>query len=434
MQYVLLNISTSGLRSINKEISLKFYPFVNVSKPILKEKNIKGIYGPNGTGKSAIIASLEIYKQLCLSESFLFQNNILYNLHEAINKVNKEFAIETSFVVYYEEEKYDVFTHYINIKIENNNIVLKNETLSKLIASAKSINEKKEIIYSVDNGVFTIPLKKYRNQIIDLFIEQTKNKLDKSSIISLFIEFYNKNKLNNRDQSNDLTSYILNVYNFVNNISVFMEEKEFNRLGIDNNMIKQNKLSNQIYISDEDDVILKNEFEEYQLKINYLRNFIQIFKPNLIDIRIEKKIDKDFYICHKIFVYDNYEISASCESSGILKIMRLYNYLEDVVNGKIVFIDELDVNLHDVYLEKLLSFLAEYAKGQLCFTTHNLICMEYLKKYKNGIDFLGEDLEIVSWVKNGNANPILKYRKGMIKGSPFNVEIFDFFKAFKIED
>ena len=96
----------------------------------------------------------------------------------------------------------------------------------------------------------------------------------------------------------------------------------------------------------------------------------------------------------------------------------------------IVFIDELDSNLHDVYLCALLEYLMEYGEGQLCFTTHNVGPMDVLKQRKKSIDFLSEDHKIYSWKKNGNYSPSKLYRSGMIEGSPFNIDSIDFIGVF----
>ena len=96
----------------------------------------------------------------------------------------------------------------------------------------------------------------------------------------------------------------------------------------------------------------------------------------------------------------------------------------------IVFIDEFDSNLHDVYLCALLEYLMEYGEGQLCFTTHNVGPMDVLKQHKKSIDFLSSDHKIYPWKTNGNYSPSKLYRNGMIEGSPFNIDSIDFIGAF----
>ncbi len=51
-------------------------------------------------------------------------------------------------------------------------------------------------------------------------------------------------------------------------------------------------------------------------------------------------------------------------------------------DGQITFIDELDANINDVYLDKLIEYFILYGNGQLCFTAHNLSPMSLLKRNK----------------------------------------------------
>lgn len=118
------------------------------------------------------------------------------------------------------------------------------------------------------------------------------------------------------------------------------------------------------------------------------------------------------------------------EYTGIKKLIQLFAYLNEMVEGGIVFIDEFDSNIHDVYLCALLEYLMEYGKGQLCFTTHNVGPMDVLKHHKKSIDFLSEDHEIYSWTTSGNYSPSKLYRNGMIEGSPFNIDSIDFIGIF----
>ena len=84
--------------------------------------------------------------------------------------------------------------------------------------------------------------------------------------------------------------------------------------------------------------------------------------PDALKCEIEKKENKDFFSCDLIMVYDSYKIHAEFESTGIKKLIRLFGFLKEMVQGGIVFIDELDSNLHDVYLCALLEYLMEYGE------------------------------------------------------------------------
>ena len=148
------------------------------------------------------------------------------------------------------------------------------------------------------------------------------------------------------------------------------------------------------------------------------------------DVVIVTGDNKGSFVCNLVMVYDGYKISAEYESTGIKKLIRLFAYINEMVHGGIVFIDEFDSNLHDVYLCALLEYLMEYGKGQLCFTTHNVGPMDVLKQHKKSIDFLSENHKIYPWIKSGNYSPSKLYRNGMIEGSPFNVDAIDFINIF----
>ena len=108
----------------------------------------------------------------------------------------------------------------------------------------------------------------------------------------------------------------------------------------------------------------------------------------------------------------------------------MYDALANVDAGGISFIDEMDSNLNDIYLCKMIEYFMYYGKGQLCFTTHNLDPMTILKHNKNSIDFLSVDNKLVSWKVTGNAAPDRYYKNGLIENSPFNVEAVDFIGMF----
>ena len=179
-----------------------------------------------------------------------------------------------------------------------------------------------------------------------------------------------------------------------------------------------------------ENIVNKDMYKYFENTVRDLYKFIHIFKTDLNNIEIDRKEDHDTYICNLIMVYASYKIYAEFESTGIKKLIKLYAYLREMVQGGSVFIDEFDSNLHDVYLCALLEYLMEYAQGQLCFTTHNVGPMDILKQHKKSIDFLSADSKIYPWTTNGNYSPSKLYRNGMIEGSPFNVDSIDFIGVF----
>ena len=125
-------------------------------------------------------------------------------------------------------------------------------------------------------------------------------------------------------------------------------------------------------------------------------------------------------------VYEDYTLDKEFESRGIKKLMNLFNFLDAASTGYIVFIDELDSSINDVYLDKLIEYFVYYGKGQLCFTAHNISPMTVLKGNKNSINFISSINTVHVWANSGNSSPENAYKNGFIEDSPFNVDASDF--------
>ena len=158
--------------------------------------------------------------------------------------------------------------------------------------------------------------------------------------------------------------------------------------------------------------------EQDAVDTNRLYEFLHSFRS---DIKAIEKVDGDIQ-----FVYDSYKIRLDNESTGLRKLVRLYSMIERAAHGDVVFIDDLDACIHEVYLKCLVEYLLEYGKGQLCFTTQNVSLIDVLKGEKNAIDFLDEEHKLTI----GNHPTAAMYRRGMVPNSPFNVDSTDFLRAF----
>lgn len=177
-------------------------------------------------------------------------------------------------------------------------------------------------------------------------------------------------------------------------------------------------------------VIPYDQFEAYRERIDRLTSFLQLFKPELQKIDIDKKDNGSAFLCTNTLRYRDYSVSEEYESTGIKKLISLFRLFQELDHGGIVFIDELDANISGVYLEKFIEYVSKYAKGQLVFTAHSMDPMKYLYQESKSIYFLGEQNVFVPWIKDGNYRPYTLYPEGMIEGSPFNVEPFDFLHVF----
>ena len=442
----LYNYSVKGIKSLNETAILSFYKkCINKDMEDTRKYNIKGIYGMNGSGKSGIIASVNILKNLIINPEYLNNPIVQKNLDEMINKKLGELYIEADYII---KHKYGIMLFNYMVTLSKNDVgkyVISHERLAQKNKDSK--HEISKIIFEVSDGEL---VKEYKNKFYETIHKKTLNLLSNASMSALTLEKYIiplKDKINSEEGlvGNMLFIGILMLINFGDNIHVYLDQEDEHRKYLVLNMIDDTDDSDiELFaeklseiekpsiksISSGRTIVGKEMYSKFESTVAQLYEFIKIFKSDLKNIEIDKKEDGDFWVCNLVMVYDDYRIDSEFESTGIKKLIKLFAYLKEMVNGSIVFIDEFDSNLHDVYLCALLEYLMEYGEGQLCFTTHNVGPMDILKQNKMSIDFLSEDHKIYPWTTNGNYSPSKLYRNGMIEGSPFNVDSIDFIGAF----
>lgn len=445
MNYNLYRVETYGMKNIQELITIDFCPLTVEKQSKKKNSKVKSIYGTNGVGKSAIMNSIYLFKQILLDPSLLKQSSEIIQLNKIINKVKKEFYIGVVFGVKFSpRDKEKIYKTEIKLKIDNNIPYIENEKF--YILKDQSINGSYSLQYDVNSGDLYIN-NKDNYKMNTYFEKRTLNILKYASCTSILREVdvikevlnFVQNNKNESSENLGIFYYLLINRLFADNISIYLDSmdihKEYDDAFIEELINRELKIKSESFIRNtigsKKDIILKNQLEDYKSNVERLAEFLKLFKPSLKTIKLDIAEDEEYYYCCKKMIYDSYEVDSDYESTGIQKLMSIYNSLDDVTKGKIVFIDELDANINGVYLKVLLEYLNNLNKGQLCFTSHNFYPMEYLYSYTNSIDFLGETGKLISWKKNGNYKPYNQYPEGMIVDSPFNIDPIDYAKVFE---
>lgn len=433
----LLNVRMSGIKSIKNEIRLDFYK-KTVDKNFDPDKfRVKAIYGENGSGKTAIITGIKIFQDLMLSNQYLNESKNQRFLDEIINKETSRFTFGCEYITG-EEESYIVYDY--NFELEKNNkgdYVIKHESLN--LKNGNYPNNNYVNVYECDNGeLINIDCNETVKNIIE---KKTFNLLNKNPFMSLYIVDYTSVIEKDKEFSYNIAVMLF----LIALINVYINEEDKHDIYFLRKTIRESHEKSSEYIDDineildtisvysgfDDNSISKSEFDKYKESVKQLTKFIQIFKSELKSIDIDAKDDGDNYRCELIFNYGNYKVNKEFESTGIKKLVRLYSAFKAANNYGIAFVDEMDSNINDIYLCKLIEYFMYYGKGQLCFTMHNVDPMSLLKQNKNSIDFLSSDNKIVSWVSKGHASPENYYKNGMIENSPFNIDATDFIGIFE---
>ncbi|MCM1222268.1 MAG: AAA family ATPase [Lachnospiraceae bacterium] len=434
----LLNMRVAGIKSLKEEIRLDFYK-KTVDKNFDPDKyRIKAIYGENGSGKSAIITAVSIFQHLVMYDNYLNESKTQVFLDEIINKTTKKFKFSCEFLA-------DIDTAMLiydySIEVGKNDVGLY-EIQSEVLKTRKGhyANKNYKKIFESKNGeLLYIKCNDTERKILE---KKSLNLLLSKSFIDIYITNVSKNSEDFIDAKPDkeLLIHMLMCSTLLMVIKVYLGEEDQHELYFLRKRIKEGELDNQvlqdglfeygefanIFSSVNEKIVEKKYFEDYRNKVERLTQFIKIFKPDLVSIDIDAKEKGDQYECELNLNYGDYSINREFESTGIKKLIRLFDCFIAASTVGIVFVDEMDSNLNDVYLCKLLEYFMYYGQGQLCFTTHNLDPMAILKENRNSIDFLSSDNHLVPWTSRGNASPENCYKNGMIENSPFNIDATDF--------
>lgn len=440
---ILTNYAVKGIKNLSEWARISFYKSSGIKRPINSNGyNVKGIYGENGAGKSGLITSVDILREIIIDPNYITDSFVQKRLHDLINKKLESLEYEVEFIVDL-DKKVQFYCYELRIeKDKTGRYVIKRESLKR--RNAFSHSNDLSVIYRVENGkVIELNL---QESIASEVRDKSKNLLMGATLVSVCCDtFLATEKGTDNVGIIDFIVLFLFAFSFYVYLDVEDEHTDYYIKSafddVDNAMfpdvIKQALLTTSykgglfnFLLQPNTMTISKADYGAFEKQVAELKRFLKIFKSELVNIKIDKSIDKKFYKCKLLMVYDDYSVDAEFESTGIKKLIKIFAYLKKMVEGEIVFIDELDSNLHDVYLCALLEYLMQYGKGQLCFTSHNIGPMDVLKKNKKSLDFLSADQTIHSWSKSGNYSPSKLYREGMIAGSPFNVDSIDFLGVF----
>lgn len=431
--FYLLTLKVSGIKNIEEEIVIKFYK-KTIDKTFDPDKyRVKAIYGENGSGKTAIVTSVHILKMLMYSEFYLAETKNQQFLNEIINKKTEKLNIEVEFI-YKGFRDNNVYKYQIELaKSKTDKYVINSEAL--WVKSGNYAAAKYSTVYVCENGEIISTM---APSIEEELIRMTANLLDTRTLLCAIMS--RNDDAFERYLTKEFAIPIIAAMVFALFLRASIEESDQHDLYFMQQIVYNTDDADEILndvlpqildvLNDRqrhsDKLVNKDDFDEYAKTVKQMEEFVKCFKPDLQGIEIERIENKDYYECRLVMRYEGYTVDVEFESTGIKKLMRLFDFMHFTAQGGIVFIDEMDSNINDVYLCKLIEYMMKYGKGQLCFTTHNTSPMAVLREGKNSIDFLSNDGRVITWKRDGNFSPENLYRHGMIEYLPFNIEPEDF--------
>ena len=368
------------------------------------ESDIVGLYGQNGSGKTAFVHVLDIIKR-CLSGSALSEDTAEYITYK------KHFSeIHTAFKFIKDGEEsyfyYDLILSIENNKTEGNKgelVYISSETLSY-----KGKTSRKRVLLQYDNDSVLKPKSMIdglceSDSILKLnFINGSVQAQRKSFLFSQELsEFFAKSYHKDQISKNDNFKTMLYV---IRELQVFAREYLY-VIGMRDNGLINLSLIQPVYFHlieqksrttsfgtlgfslDRAALIPKDAVHTAEKLIDDMNIVLQYLVPDLriilknLGIELDEKGNSIARV-ELVSQRDGQEFPLRFESEGIKKIISILHVFIGAYNNPsmTIVIDELDAGIFEYLLGEMLSVFQESGKGQLIFTSHNLRPLEVLHR------------------------------------------------------
>ena len=376
---MLLEFSCSNFKSIKEKVTFSAIATDNIKNEKFLKKfddfrvlHTSVIYGPNGAGKSNIFKGIGFMRDLVIKSRENRPGEVLKQpthkmAHDKKSEFNMQFIINNIRYAYGFVLKDNLVDEEYLYYFEDKNTVKVFERKEGEVCLGEKFEENKVLLEIIENEIGD-------NKLLLSCIG------DKSDIFE------------------------------INNAFLFFKEY----LVIQNSDVKTER-KNCIK------VMMENE-KMRELIISVFREFDSDLKDIKIESSGENLDDKDIRIK---FVYDEFETDLyKEESTGINKLFDLVlPIVESFINGKVMIVDEIELNLHRNIAYKIISLFNTHLPNnsdQLIFTSHDISLLN-LNLFRNDqIWFaqLGKDraTELYSLVEIKNIRADENIAKGYIMG------------------
>ena len=384
-----------------KSIEIKNFKTIKDSKIEFK-RNLSAIYGPNGTGKTAIIEVLDIMK-LYFVNPFMKCETLEKKILKGISIGEKNLIIDVIFSIdefdykiLVEFNKYTDDSLYVSreeLSFKETNSKRKFKNIVKIVNNENLLSPEIYIENSTKNN-FDILEKSILSQIeggAKRFINDFANL---SSYLSLIIKYANI-KDNEKVSIPEKLSLVMTHFSkiekiFLDMVIITLEEQALYNLNLLIPMnIHTNKAHGTLAVNYRDsigNIYTEKEAEILEETVKEINSIFSTIIPNS-KLSTERKITslegEELKVGVNIYVErEGRKLLLDQESTGVIKLVSLLSIILYYIKDKnaIVAIDEFDIHIFEYLLALFLEKISLYARGQLIFTAHNLLPMEKLDK------------------------------------------------------
>ncbi|SFR84143.1 AAA family ATPase [Anaeromicropila populeti] len=395
----LQKISINNIKNVtNGTIVLSKYSKNNEYKG---ENSILGIYGQNGSGKTAVVDVMYMLKNILVGDT------LPPNTYKYIKSSKNEARLGFWFYVERGSDKYNIEYSFAIKKEDNKRIVLTEEKLYGAVCKSGIWKSNKKILsYDEDDRELVFRQKeitdllksdldnfvrvKMAQELANIYDDKTGISHNKSIIFSKIVgEVFSKiiELKEVYEIINSLVDYATKDLIVIQNEDLGLIDLNLSKMVFHLNMKKESsQLVGQLSIDIEKKAILSKElFIVFEKVVNQTNAVISALIPDLVlqVSNVENKLldNGEPGVSFELATKRNGSlIPLECESAGIKKLISVCNAIIACYNRASVclIIDELDSGIFEYLLGQLIEIMQESAQGQMIFTSHNLRPLEVL--------------------------------------------------------
>ena len=340
---------------------IEIYNFKNIKRAELDFKNsILGLYGQNGSGKTALIDVLDLIKTILCGQKISSDFLNMIHVDAEYSRIVVQFTMD-------EKERHSEIEYSFKL----NRFCIYDEILSYGYVDGETRVVKSKLIDTSNSPTFS-PVSKYKsligpskeNELNVMVIKKLAYKEFRSFIFSSeFLEVVRNRSNECKDKEFMRHMYILeSLVNFANYELFVVKSK----CCIDDSM-----------------VLSKSALDVYKRKIESMNRVLPYLVPDLtMGVKVlGKELMRNSSVGYRVELVLN-NIPFKYESDGVKRIVLILQPLIEVFNNTsvVVAIDDLDCGIHEYLFGEIVKLMCEQAKGQLIFTTHNLRPLEIINK------------------------------------------------------
>lgn len=398
MKEPIVRLSSIRLQNIkNVKDGTIVMPNMAQKKLLYKNAEILGLYGQNGSGKTAVVDTLYYLQKIMIGEELEVE------LSDYIDASSDKAQVTIDFNIFINQVIYEV-SYLLEMKKEDKTVIIEKEVLK----CAKNQNGKRtnkipfmeyskgdsESIFKPQNRLDEL-IGKNKDIKMDLMV--AKKLAEKSNCSYIFGEASREIFFKKLDSDFHEYSYIIFLlFNFALK-DLFVIQNSHSGL------ITANFILPMAFRIDGNDTGIKGDFavpltepvvldedkkyvlEQIVAQINMVLYTIipglkvaiknygqQVMDSGVVGWKLELMSQRESMP----------EIPIRMESEGIIKIISILNALIQAFGNSSIclVVDELDAGIFEYMLGELLDIFSKSAKGQLIFTSHNLRALEMLEK------------------------------------------------------